>query len=316
MKTGIIYDPLYKAHDTGPGHPECPERCDAVLAGVRNEVPDERLAWLTARDATEEDLLRCHTAGYLDTVREDVADGYGALSTGDTNVGPQSLAAALRAAGGLLEAVDAVMEGRVRNAFCAVRPPGHHATIDRGMGFCVFNNVAIAARYLQARHGIERVLIADWDIHHGNGTQDIFWTDPSVFYFSTHAWPFYPGTGRKLERGMENGLGFCMNRPSAAGSGGREVVGPLRNDLRRAMETFKPQFVLVSAGFDARIGDRIGNFALTDDDFAELTAICMAIADEHAGDRLVSTLEGGYTLDGLASASAAHVKTLTTPISS
>lgn len=308
--TGIVYDPLYVEHDTGAGHPECAERCGAVLEGIRAAVAAARLVWPAARDAGEADLLRCHSADYLAAVEADVAAGMPMLRTGDTNIGPQSLAAARRAAGGVLAAVDAVFDGQVANAFCVVRPPGHHATGACGMGFCVFNNAAVAARYAQARHGIERVLIADWDVHHGNGTQEIFWTDPSVFYFSTHAWPFYPGTGTQHERGMEAGRGFTLNRPFACGAGGHEVVGAFRHDLVRAMHDFQPELVIISAGFDARAGDRIGNFVLTDDDFAELTAICLDIARTHAGGRLVSTLEGGYTLSGLASASAAHVATL------
>jgi acetoin utilization deacetylase AcuC-like enzyme len=217
---------------------------------------------------------------------------------------------AARAAGTALNAVDAVMEGRARNAFCVVRPPGHHANASRGMGFCLLNNIAIAARYAQRRHGVGRALIVDWDVHHGNGTQDIFYGDGSVFFFSTHQWPLYPGTGRANERGSGAGAGTTMNCPFPAGSGRREILGAVRESLMPAMREYRPELVLVSAGFDSRVGDLLGRFTLTDDDFAELTEAVMEIADASAGGRVVSLLEGGYSLSGLASASTAHVGAL------
>jgi acetoin utilization deacetylase AcuC-like enzyme len=201
------------------------------------------------------------------------------------------------AAGGVLNAVDAVLTGAACNAFCAVRPPGHHASAGRGMGFCLFNNIAIAARYAQNKYGVGRVLIVDWDVHHGNGTQDIFYSDPSVFFFSTHQWPLYPGDGP--------GQGATMNFPFPAGSGRREILGAVENHLLPAAERFQPDLVLISAGFDSRIGDPLGRFTLTDDDFADLTRAVMGI-----NSRVVSVLEGGYNLDGLASSTAAHVATL------
>jgi acetoin utilization deacetylase AcuC-like enzyme len=212
--------------------------------------------------------------------------------------------------GGVLNAVDAVMTGKARNAFCAVRPPGHHATPARGMGFCIFNNVAIAARYAQRRHGAERVLIADWDVHHGNGTQDIFYADPTVFFFSTHQWPLYPGTGRADERGSGAGEGSTLNCPFPAGSGRREIVGAFENALSPRMEAFRPDLVLVSAGFDSREGDLLGRFTLSDNDFGDLTRILMAMARKYSGSRVVSMLEGGYNLSGLASATVSHVRAL------
>jgi acetoin utilization deacetylase AcuC-like enzyme len=218
---------------------------------------------------------------------------------------------AARAAGAGLNAVDAVAGGRVRNAFCLVRPPGHHANATRGMGFCLFNNVAIAARYAQRKHGVGRVLIVDWDVHHGNGTQDIFYEDSSVFFFSTHQWPLYPGTGRADETGAGEGAGTTMNFPFPEGSGRAEILGAVQKSLIPAMEAHRPELVVISAGFDSRVGDLLGRFTLTDDDFVDLTRAVMEIADRYAGGRIVSMLEGGYNLDGLASAAAAHVGALT-----
>lgn len=309
-KTGIVYDPVYKKHRPRPGHPECPERCDAVLAGIRRLVPEKHLEYLKARAATVEELLLCHTAEYVESARADIEAGAVSLRTGDTDISEKSYEAALFAAGGVMAAADAVVSGRVSNAFCVVRPPGHHATGDRGMGFCVFNNIAVAARYLQKQHGIGNVLIVDWDVHHGNGTQDIFYSDPTVFYFSTHQWPFYPGTGTVSQTGEGKGKGTTLNCPLASGSGRKEVVDAFKQKLLPAMKTFKPDFVLISAGFDARHGDLIGNMVLQDEDFAELTEILLQLASEYSGGRVVSVLEGGYTLSGLASAAAAHVKAL------
>lgn len=265
---------------------------------------------IETRAATEEDLLLCHTASYLAIARSDVERRLPYLSTGDTDITPNSWDVAARAVGGVLNAVDAVMEGDARNAFCVVRPPGHHANASRGMGFCLFNNVAIAARHAQRMHGVDRVLIVDWDVHHGNGTQDIFYRDPSVFFFSTHQWPLYPGTGRANERGDGPGEDATMNFPFPAGSGRKEILGAVQTFLMPAMQRFQPDLVLISAGFDSREGDLLGRFTLTDQDFIDLTKCVMEIADTSAGGRVVSMLEGGYALKGLASASAAHVSAL------
>jgi acetoin utilization deacetylase AcuC-like enzyme len=270
----------------------------------------ERLLPIEHRAITEDELLLCHTPEYLAIARRDIASGCLYLSTGDTDIGPNSWEVAARAAGGVLNAIDAVMTGRARNAFCAVRPPGHHANAGRGMGFCIFNNVALAARYAQRRHGIARVAIVDWDVHHGNGTQDIFYEDPSVFFFSTHQWPLYPGTGRADETGAGAGKGTTMNFPFPAGSGRREILGAVEQSLVPALDAFRPELLLISAGFDSRIDDLLGSFTLTDADFADLTAAVQQIAARHAQGRIVSVLEGGYNLSGLASAAAAHVRAL------
>jgi acetoin utilization deacetylase AcuC-like enzyme len=252
----------------------------------------------------------CHTREYLRTAQHDVEAGYGSLTTGDTDITRNSWDVAGKAAGGVLNAVDAVVTGKARNAFCATRPPGHHATPNRGMGFCLLNNVAIGARYAQRKHGLERVLILDWDVHHGNGTQEIFYSDPTVFYCSTHQWPLYPGTGRADETGAGTAKGTKMNFPFPAGSGRKEILGAVVDSLAPAAQRFRPDLVMISAGFDSRVGDLLGSFTLTDQDFIDLTRAVMKMADEHAGGRIVSVLEGGYALSGLASAALAHVQTL------
>ena len=292
-------------------HPESPARYDAALSGIAGVVNRDRLLWLVPRSATEDEVALCHTREYIDTVKMDVLDTVPCLRTGDTDVSERSFEVALKAVGGVLDAVDAVMNREAANAFCPVRPPGHHATADRGMGFCIFNNIAIGARYARAKYGLDRVLIVDWDVHHGNGTESIAYEDPGIFYFSTHQWPLYPGTGPSHSDGAGEGKGCTINCPVGAGSGGHEIISAFHGLLVPAMRTFKPELVLVSAGFDARVGDPIGNLALTDDDFSDLTGILMAIAAEYADNRLVSALEGGYQLTGLASSVGAHVRRLT-----
>ena len=310
--TALSADPICREHLIGRPHPERPERFDSVIDALRGAGSFDRMAHLAPRTATEEELSLCHTPAYLRTARHDVETRSRYLSTGDTEIDCRSWDAAVHAVGGVLNAVDAVVNGHARNAFCVVRPPGHHATASRGMGFCILNNVALAAKYAQKRHGLERVLIVDWDVHHGNGTQEIFYSDPSVFFFSTHQWPLYPGTGRADETGDGAGRGTTMNFPFPAGSGRAEILGAVENSLMPAADRFRPDIVLISAGFDSRTGDRLGGFTLADDDFIGLTRRTMEIAERHAGGRVVSVLEGGYTLEGLASASAAHVAALMT----
>lgn len=283
---------------------------DAVIQGLHRAGLLSRCRILPPRPATEAELLRCHTPEYLQRIREDIAAGRDQLSTGDTAISPLSESTARLAAGGVLAAVEAVMEQRVRQAFAVVRPPGHHASAARGMGFCIYNNIAIAARHLQVVHGLEKILVVDWDVHHGNGTQDIFWRDPSVLVFGSHQSPLYPGSGSHRERGEGAGAGFTSNCPLPAGTAGPQLLAAWCEELLPLAEAFAPDFVLVSAGFDSRAGDPLGDFRLQDGDFAALTALLLTIAADHAQGRLVSALEGGYDLEGLASASAAHVACL------
>jgi acetoin utilization deacetylase AcuC-like enzyme len=308
--TALLADPISKLHDTGPGHPEQPLRFDAVLDAFEHAGLTAGLARIQPRTATEDEIALCHDRRYIETARRDILSGAPELSTGDTAVSARSWDVALAAAGGILNAVDAVVEQRVGNAFCLVRPPGHHARAQQGMGFCIFNNVAVAACYAQRRHGLAKVLIADWDVHHGNGTQDIFYADGSVFFFSTHQSPWYPFTGPAEEAGEGKGRDCTMNCPFPAGTGRSEILGAFRERLRRAADRFRPDLVLLSAGFDSRIADPLGRFILSDADFEALTHVMLEIAGEHAGGRLVSVLEGGYNLSGLGSAAAAHVKAL------
>jgi acetoin utilization deacetylase AcuC-like enzyme len=308
--TGLVADSRCREHDPGTGHPECPERFDAVVGALREAGLMETLAQLPARDAAGSDLRLCHASDYLRLAEHEIREGMPELSTGDTAICERSWDATLRAAGSALAAVDAVVSGIVENAFCVVRPPGHHASESRGMGFCVVNNIAIAARHAQRRHGIERVLIADWDVHHGNGTHEIFYDDPSIFFFSTHQSPWYPGTGFAAETGSGAGKGFTLNCPLPGGAGREEIFAAFEQQLQPAMEEFRPQLVLISAGFDSRANDPLGYFTLTDGDFADLTHWLMRLARRHCGGRIISLLEGGYNLDGLASAAVAHVKTL------
>jgi acetoin utilization deacetylase AcuC-like enzyme len=311
VQTGLLLDEIYEKHDTGIGHPETAGRVKAVNEKLKADGLVKKCKRLDYRRATDEEILLCHTSDYLKVVKREI-DGKskGQLSTGDTVFGAESLDVAEKAVGGVLNAVDAVMKGEVRNAFAVVRPPGHHANADTGMGFCIFNQVAIAARYVQKRYDLERVLIVDWDVHHGNGTQDIFYQDGSVAYFSTHQHPWYPGTGMAQETGEGKGGGTTINHPLPAGTGMVEIEAAFRESLLPKMAKFKPQMVLLSAGFDSRMGDPLGQFQLSDEDFIELTGIMLELAGEHCDGRLVSVLEGGYHLTGLASAAAAHLGAL------
>jgi acetoin utilization deacetylase AcuC-like enzyme len=304
--TGLAADPVCKEHLTGPGHPEQPARFDAAVGAIK----DLDLVPISPRVATYDEIALCHGRRYIQLADREILAGRRELSTGDTIISPKSLDAALRATGGALNAVDALVDGRVSNAFCIGRPPGHHASSARGMGFCVFNTVAVAARYAQRQHGVGNILIADWDVHHGNGTQNIFYDDGTVFFFSTHQSPWYPGTGDWSEHGEGPGEGATLNCPFPSGAGRKEILGAFQEKLLTAAGNVKPELVIVSAGFDSRAGDPLGQFLLSDHDFGDLTRVLREIADQHAGGRLLSVLEGGYSLTGLASGVRAHVEAL------
>ena len=313
LQTGLLLDDCFLRHLPGrTGHPECPERLMAIQATFESASWFRSLIRIQPRMAVDEELTLAHHPEYVKLVHREGAtvEGLAELSTGDTVISRESLEVALLAAGGVLESADAVLRGRVRNAFCAVRPPGHHATVDRGMGFCIFNNVAIAARYLQKRHGIARVLVVDWDYHHGNGTQDIFYEDPSVFYFSTHHYGAYPGTGAPSERGTDPGLGTTLNVPLPVGATDAQIYDAIEGVLIPAAQRFHPEFILISAGFDAMRNDLLGCFDVTPAGFAKITTLVKQFAETECSGRILSVLEGGYRLDGLAECAAAHVEVL------
>jgi acetoin utilization deacetylase AcuC-like enzyme len=294
-------------HEPGSGHPESPQRLRSVLAALRS-TEFAALHWESAPLGTREQVERVHRADYVDAVREAAPTrGHALLDAGDTVMSPGTWDAVMRCVGAACAAVDAVVEGRARNAFCATRPCGHHAEADRAMGFCVFNQAAIAALHARHTHGLRRVAVVDFDVHHGNGTQHSFEDDADLFFGSSHQAPFYPGTGARSERGV---AGNIVNIPLARGSGSDAFRRAMRDELLPALDRFAPQLLIVSAGFDAHELDPLGGLAFTDDDYAWITQELMAVAQRHGGSRVVSTLEGGYSLEGLASGSAAHVRAL------
>lgn len=305
--TALLLDPIYQQHDPGPGHPESILRHVAVTKALTAAGIVAKTQGVPPRAATLDEIALCHDPAYIRTAREDVESGRDDLSTGDTAVCAKSYEVATQAVGGVLNAVDAVFSGRAKNAFCAVRPPGHHARPAQGMGFCLFNNIAIAARHAQKLHGAEKIAIVDWDVHHGNGTQDIFYEDGSVLFCSTHQSPLYPFTGHADETGAGRGRGSTLNLPFPARTGMSTLGAAFTDRLLPAIDRFKPDLILISAGFDSRIDDPLGQFRLADDDFVTLTRLLMESAANHCQNRLVSVLEGGYNIQGLAGAVTAHV---------
>ncbi len=303
----IVYDDVFLTHDTGR-HPECAERLRVVRAHLQKTGLWDKVYRQAVRDAQVEELTLVHPAEHVERVRatssqEDAFDADTPLSRG-------SYAAAVRAAGAALQACDAVMSGETKNAFCLVRPPGHHATPTRAMGFCLFSNVAVAARYLQKKHGLKRVAIVDWDVHHGNGTQDALYSDPHSFFLSLHRYPFYPGTGRSEETGEGPGKGLKMNIPLPYNTSREHYLSTFQYALEGRVADFKPQFILISAGFDTYKDDPIGGLNLEIEDFAKLTQIVVQVAETHCSGRIVSCLEGGYNLAALPLCIEQHVSAL------
>lgn len=304
-RVGFVYSEVFLQHRTPPGHPERPERLQRIVEHLTATGLWQNLTHLQPRPANEEDVVAVHSRAHYRAVREICERGGGMLDEGDTHAVRESCAAALLAAGAVTTAIDAVLGRKVDAAFCAVRPPGHHAEYDRAMGFCLFNNVAIGARYAQRQHGIERVAILDWDVHHGNGTQHVFEEDPTVFYISLHQYPFYPGTGARSERGKGHGEGYTLNIPLPAGTGEERYLQAFDEEVIPALHAFAPQLLLISAGFDAHRDDPLANMRLTDQSYALMTGRVVGIAP------VVSVLEGGYSLDALARCVAAHMMHLT-----
>ncbi|HEU4390012.1 MAG TPA: histone deacetylase [Blastocatellia bacterium] len=309
MPTALVYDPVFLEHDTGR-HPENAWRLKVIIEALETDEtvwPD--LDKLSPRDPADEDIARCHSSELLEHVRLMCERGAHFIEA-DTRICADSYRIARFAAGAALAAVDEVMRGEGRSAFALVRPPGHHATPTDAMGFCLFNNAAIAARYAQARHGVETVLIIDWDVHHGNGTQDIFYEDPTVFYFSSHQYPYYPGTGSQLERGEGRGEGYTLNIPLTMGTSARAHREAFEEGLKQIEQRFHPDLIIISAGFDSRRGDPLGGLLLEDSDFAEMTRVVKGLAERYGGGRVVSVLEGGYNLSTLGQTVKTHVAAL------
>lgn len=300
----VITHPACLGHDPGPDHPESPARLQAVIEALRSAFGDS-LQWQQAQPAKYGELVRVHEAVMIQAVMAEQSEPLRALDQ-DTYSSPGSAEAALYAAGAAVDAVDAVMEGRANRVFCAVRPPGHHATASTAMGFCLFNNAAIAAAYACERHGLERVAVVDFDVHHGNGTQDIFQADPRVAYYSSHQAGLFPYSGLRRDRGVGN----LLNIQLAAGSGGLDFRNIWAEEILPAIEDFHPQLLILSAGFDAHMRDPQADLMLDAEDFAWLTSCLRQIAQRHAGGRIVSLLEGGYDLQALAECSVAHVGAL------
>ncbi len=307
--TIVIYDDIYLKHDTGPNHPENSTRLINTIKHLESTGIWQKLNIKKPRIATKEEVSMVHSISHIEKVAELARTGGGYLDP-DTYVSSNSYNAALYATGALLTAIDLIMNKKSNNAFCLVRPPGHHATPTKGMGFCLFNNVAVAAKYIQSKYNLNRIVIIDWDVHHGNGTQDTFYEDPSVMYFSMHRYPFYPGTGKKEEIGKGEGSGFTINVPLPYDTKSQEYLETFKDIMEKRIKQFNPQFILISSGFDAYRLDPVGSLGLGASEYNTLTKLTQNIAKDCCDGRIVSCLEGGYHLLDLPRCIEEHLKGL------
>ncbi|MBN2039096.1 MAG: histone deacetylase [Spirochaetes bacterium] len=295
-----LYDDIYLKHDTGSGHPERPERLTAIDKRIRSLPFYDNLVKIEKNKALIECIELIHDKDYINRIKSEIESGTVYLDSMDTVVCRDSFEVALYAAGGCMNMCDTVMDKKAYTGFCAIRPPGHHAERAQAAGFCIFNNIAICAKYLQKEYDLKRVAIVDWDVHHGNGTQHSFEMDPSVYYISTHQYPHYPGTGDLNERGIGAGKGFNLNIPMQAGSSDRDYIEAFESTIIPELDRYSPEIILISAGFDAHNLDPLSSIHLSSESYYTFTKMLLNIAEKHSGNRLIAFLEGGYDLDALA----------------
>lgn len=313
-RTALVYSERYKDHNAGHNHPERPARAAHIYQFLKDSDLFSELHLLNPEPADLKWVELVHSKRYIDHVRRTCLSGQHLLDTIDTGICAQSFDVALLAVGGVLKLINSVMAEEVRNGFALVRPPGHHAEREKALGFCIFNNVAIAAKYLQKKYGLKRILIIDWDVHHGNGTQHIFEEDPSVFFFSVHQFPYYPGTGSEHEVGRGEGAGMTLNVPLPAGAGDKEYRYVFKEILYPKAIQFKPDFILISSGFDAHEADPLAHMNLTEESYGFFTDVAMEIARESGHERIASVLEGGYHLEMISRSAYVHLKHLMLPL--
>lgn len=310
MKTGFHYDPVYLQHDTGMGHPECSDRLTATMQFLKEQPFFNHLIPTATHIAGLQWIEEIHNRNYIQRAKNTCQSGIPFLDSMDVSVSKLSFEIALQATGSAMNLADEIVAGNVDNGFALIRPPGHHAEHTMALGFCIFNNVAVLARYLQKHHGMDKILILDWDVHHGNGTQHTFEEDPSVLYISTHQYPYYPGTGAWYETGSGRGEGATLNCPMAAGSGDHDYENVFMEKILPKIDHFRPEMIIISAGFDAHANDPLGQINLSTEFYGWMTDVLLDKADKYAGGRLISLLEGGYNLKMLPRCIAQHLKSL------